>query len=120
MHVLAYYFGNYISRELKLVTLNCRLFRLEKYPMSFSPDSADNQVIVLPLKNGADIDFDFLRTINKFKDAKLDPVSDEDRKDFKFDPEVYQDAVVMPWYRNQVGQCLVEFILRSQKFARSF
>jgi len=71
--------------------------------MSFAPDMADNKVIVLPLKNGTEIDFDFLRTIDKFKDAKLDPVSDEGRKGFKFDEEVYKDAVVMPWYRNQVS-----------------
>ena len=70
--------------------------------MTFAPDSADNKVIVLPLKNGADIDFDFLRTIDKFKDAKLDPVTDEGRKGFKFDEEIYKDAVVMPWHRNQV------------------
>lgn len=44
-----------------------QLFRLEKYPMSFSPDSADNKVIILPLKNGVDIDYEFLRTIDKFK-----------------------------------------------------
>jgi hypothetical protein len=71
--------------------------------MTFSPDAADNKVIVLPLKNGVDIDFDFLRTIVKFKDAKLAPVSDEDRKGFTFDEEAYEDAVVMPWYRNQVA-----------------
>ena len=70
--------------------------------MTFSPIEADNKVIILPLKNGFDIDWNFLRTIEKFKDAKLEPISDEKRKDFKFDVEEYKDAVVMPWYRNQV------------------
>ena len=83
--------------------------------MTFSPDSADNKVIILPLKNGVEIDFDFLRTIDKFKDAKLDPVSDEDRKDFKFEPDIYKDAVVMPWYRNQVRVHLIQSYCQLKK-----
>jgi|FrelakmetLWP11LW_1041352.scaffolds.fasta_scaffold141888_1 hypothetical protein len=74
--------------------------------MTFSPDEADNKVLILPLKNDFNIDWNFLRTIEKFKDAKLEPISDEKRKDFKFNVEEYKDAVVMPWYRNQVKHWL--------------
>jgi endoribonuclease Dicer len=75
--------------------------------MTFSPDEADNKVIILPLKNGADIDWTFLNTINRFKNSKLEPVSDDDRTNFQFNEEKYRDAVVMPWYRNQVKTVVV-------------
>lgn len=47
------------------------------------------------------MDWDFLEVIYKRKDECPHIISDEERKDFIFDPEKYNDAVVMPWYRNQ-------------------
>ncbi len=70
--------------------------------MTFSPHEADNKVIILPLNAGLDIDWTFLETIERFKDDKLEPVSNEARDGFVFDENKYKDAVVMPWYRNQV------------------
>ena len=57
-------------------------FRLEKYPMTFLPNEADNKVIILPLTRDLEIDWTFVRTIETFKDVKLEPVSDEARCDF--------------------------------------
>ena len=47
------------------------------------------------------VDWDFLEVIYKRKDESPHLISDVERKDFTFDPEKYNDAVVMPWYRNQ-------------------
>ena len=51
--------------------------------MTYSPEDADNKVIILPLRNGSDIDWNFLRSIDTLKDAKLEPIFDEARADFK-------------------------------------
>ena len=51
--------------------------------MTYSPEDADNKVIILPLRNGSDIDWNFLRSIDTLKDAKLEPITDEARADFK-------------------------------------
>lgn len=47
------------------------------------------------------IDWDFLDEINKRKEEELSIIPDEERKFFKFCKDLYTDAVVMPWYRNQ-------------------
>jgi len=80
-----------------------QVLRMEKYPMVFSPEQADNSVLVVPLKKQPrkDIDWDFLRLISSQKETKLSVVPDEERTDFVFDPEEFSDAVVMPWYRNR-------------------
>ena len=78
--------------------------------MTFSPHEADNKVIILPLNAGLDIDWTFLETIQRFKDDKIEAVSNEARKGFVFDEDKYKDAVVMPWYRNQVEfkDCMIK------------
>ena len=88
-----------------------KVLRLVKYPMNFSPDNAENSIIVLPLKltksakdeqpSKEEIDWEFLKKIGEEGDTKLAPVSDEERKDFEFSKSRYEDAVIMPWYRNQ-------------------
>ena len=88
-----------------------KVLRLVKYPMIFSPEKAENAIIVLPLKvkketeDGKEleenIDWEFLTKIEKESVTKLAPVSDHDRKEFAFEEKEYSDAVIMPWYRNQ-------------------
>lgn len=49
------------------------------------------------------------------KDFVPSPVPEEDRRNFTFDYSKYQDAVVMPWYRNQdqpqVSLLLLNYVL---------
>lgn len=84
-----------------------QVLRLVKYPMLFSPEEADNAVLVLPLRaadpqSGADpvVDWDFVRRIAAH-DPKVAgcPSTDSERAGFVFKDEEYKDAVVMPWYR---------------------
>ncbi|CAH1401946.1 unnamed protein product [Nezara viridula] len=81
------------------------VLRLQKYLMSFDPQAKENSFFIVPTKkddNGINqVDWDFLEVIYKRKDECPHLITDEDRKDFTFDPEKYNDAVVMPWYRNQ-------------------
>ena len=106
-----------LTEEEKKLVLNfhdytfSKVLRLVKYPMIFSPEKAENAIIVLPLKVtkqiekgnqfDEDIDWEFLRKIEKESVTKLAPVSDDGRKGFAFEEKQYSDAVIMPWYRNQ-------------------
>lgn len=47
------------------------------------------------------VDWEFLDRIYDRRNLSPKPVSEENRKDFMFEAFKYQDAVVMPWYRNQ-------------------
>lgn len=47
------------------------------------------------------MDWEFLDRIYDKRDLSPKPISEEDRKEFVFEAQKYQDAVVMPWYRNQ-------------------
>lgn len=47
------------------------------------------------------IDWDFLECIYNNRNAAPTKVPEEERKNFKFDPSKYYDAVIMPWYRSQ-------------------
>lgn len=82
------------------------VLRLQKYLMVFEPDSSENNYFIVPtIKNSengkTEVDWDFLNVIYKNRDLMPRVVLEEDRKDYQFDSEKYQDAVVMPWYRNQ-------------------
>ncbi|KAE8573160.1 Putative dicer-1 [Halyomorpha halys] len=81
------------------------VLRLQKYLMSFDPQAKENSFFIVPTKkddNGiSQVDWDFLEVIYKRRDESPHSISDEERKGFAFDPEKYNDAVVMPWYRNQ-------------------
>jgi len=47
------------------------------------------------------VDWKFLECIYQNRNAVPIKVPEEDRKNFKFDPSKYYDAVIMPWYRSQ-------------------
>ncbi|GBM53432.1 Endoribonuclease Dcr-1 [Araneus ventricosus] len=80
------------------------VLRLEKYPMSYKPSESEASFYVVPVTLGTDeevvIDWKFADLIFQQKSGKPKKPSDEERKNFKFLTEGYQDAVVMPWYRN--------------------
>lgn len=48
-----------------------------------------------------EIDWKFIDLIYNKRDIRPTIVPEEERASYQFDPEVYRDAVVMPWYRNQ-------------------
>ena len=79
------------------------VLRLEKYPMVFSADAAQHCVVVAPLTNTSPltIDWQFLDSISFLATRRLRSLPDEERQGFTFKPGDYEDAVIMPWYRNQ-------------------
>ncbi|CAL1675268.1 unnamed protein product [Lasius platythorax] len=84
------------------------VLRLQKYLMLFDPNASENSYIIVPVKifttdEGSDIcvDWNFLECIYQNRNAVPIKVPEEDRKNFKFDPSKYYDAVIMPWYRSQ-------------------
>jgi len=79
------------------------VLRLQKHLMIFSPESAENSYYIVPVKKKPEhqVDWDFLDLIWEQKDQLPIEVNEDERAKFIFDPSKYQDAVVMPWYRNQ-------------------
>ncbi|XP_014250997.1 endoribonuclease Dcr-1 [Cimex lectularius] len=81
------------------------VLRLQKYLMSFDPEATENSFFIVPTKKvrcGINVvDWEFLETIYKRRHESPQTVPEEERKSFTFDPSMYRDAVVMPWYRNQ-------------------
>lgn len=79
------------------------VLRLQKHLMIFSPESAENSYYIVPVKKKPDlhVDWEFLDLIWQQKDLLPTEISEDERTDFLFEPAKYQDAVVMPWYRNQ-------------------
>ena len=64
----------------------------------------ENKCIVFVSDEGVDqveVDWEFLDRIYAKRDLNPEPISEDDRENFQFDASKYQDAVVMPWYRNQ-------------------
>lgn len=59
--------------------------------------------LLVTTDEGSDIrvDWDFLECIYQNRNAVPTKVPEEARKNFKFDPSKYYDAVIMPWYRSQ-------------------
>lgn len=52
--------------------------------------------------NGSEsIDWEFVKEIQSEGDPRPVPPQDDARKKFQFQHDLYEDAVVMPWYRNQ-------------------
>ena len=88
------------------------VLRLDKYLTLFDPEAAENSYYVVPLRamgkrwedtsiHSVELDWDFMDRIWKAKDITRPlPLSNENRKGYKFQREDYADAVVMPWYRN--------------------
>ena len=60
-------------------------------------------VLRLPVagREQLDVDWPFLEAVTPRYSDKLQPRSDEQRKDFQFERQTFLDAVIMPWYRNQ-------------------
>ena len=80
------------------------VLRLEKYPMVFNCEEEHNCAVFVPLsqKNGdLRIDWEFLDVIQYLSTKRLRSLGDEERREFKFEIESYNDSVIMPWYRNQ-------------------
>ncbi|XP_017874916.1 PREDICTED: endoribonuclease Dcr-1 isoform X2 [Drosophila arizonae] len=81
------------------------VLRLQKFLMLFDPDSTENCVFIVPtIRSTADsriIDWQFLELIQATGNMMPQPVPDEERQKQSFDAQRFQDAVVMPWYRNQ-------------------
>ncbi|XP_050699667.1 endoribonuclease Dicer-like isoform X6 [Eriocheir sinensis] len=80
------------------------VLRLEKYPIKFDPTNAKTAFYIVPLNKFGDknsIDWEFVRKIQAEGDPRPMPPLDEARQKFTFQHSLYEDAVVMPWYRNQ-------------------
>lgn len=79
---------------------------LEKDPMLYDVRHADCSYLIVPLRRIPEIrqlslDFAFIDLISSVRDAKPQPIPDEERSDYNFDPRKFADAVVMKWYRDQ-------------------
>uniref|UniRef100_A0A6P4EHJ9 ribonuclease III n=1 Tax=Drosophila rhopaloa TaxID=1041015 RepID=A0A6P4EHJ9_DRORH len=81
------------------------VLRLQKFLMLFDPDSTENCVFIVPTVNtavgGKHIDWQFLELIQANGNTMPRSVPDVERQAQAFDAQRFQDAVVMPWYRNQ-------------------
>lgn len=84
------------------------VLRLEKYPIKFDPLRANASYFVVPLLSepcwqggfSRSIDWKFVTNICEAQDVRQTSPTDAQRKLFSFNREQYEDAVVMPWYRN--------------------
>ncbi|XP_046742064.1 endoribonuclease Dcr-1 isoform X2 [Diprion similis] len=84
------------------------VLRLQKYLMLFDPNASEHSYFIVPVKtvtteNGPDVNvhWEFLECIYENRNTIPNEVSEEVRKQFKFDATKYHDAVIMPWYRNK-------------------
>ncbi|KAH8359234.1 hypothetical protein KR093_005296 [Drosophila rubida] len=81
------------------------VLRLQKFLMLFDPDSTENCVFIVPtVKTPQDdrlIDWKFLELIQATGNMMPQPVAEGERQAQPFEAHRFQDAVVMPWYRNQ-------------------
>lgn len=82
-----------------------KVLRLKKFLMLFDPESTENCIFIVPtVKTDAGdkcIDWEFLDLIEKNANMMPTPVPEEERHATEFSAEKFNDAVVMPWYRNQ-------------------
>ena len=82
-----------------------KVLRLKKFLMLFDPESTENCVFIVPTVktpcNDKVIDWDFLKLIEQNANMMPTPVPEEERHAQEFSAEKFNDAVVMPWYRNQ-------------------
>ncbi|XP_071514662.1 endoribonuclease Dcr-1 isoform X2 [Panulirus ornatus] len=95
----------------QLLALQCfhkftftHVLRLEKYPIKFDPTNARTAFYIVPLNKfdkNESIDWEFVQKIQLEGDPRPVPPLDAARKKFQFQRGLYEDAVVMPWYRNQ-------------------
>lgn len=81
------------------------VLRLDKYPMRYDSQSAENSLFIVPLNcstgdGNLELDWSFLRTIRAAGSQGPCPVSESERSSMRFDASKFRDAVVTPWYRN--------------------
>lgn len=85
--------------------LFANVLRLQKYLMFFDANATENCFFVVPTIKDADnvvhVDWTFLDLIAEKCNQMPKEVPEAIRKEQEFDRERFQDAVVMPWYRNQ-------------------
>ncbi|CAK9807565.1 Endoribonuclease dcr-1 [Anthophora plagiata] len=81
------------------------VLRLQQYLMLFDPNASENSYMIVPVKldeqSDVTVDWDFLESIYKNRNTVSTKISEDVRKNFKFDASKYHDAVIMPWYRSQ-------------------
>ena len=73
-----------------------------KTDMIFCPEKAPFSTLLIPLKIRKDLSEDYEIDYNVARDTVKgfpSPPTDEERRNFKYDKELYKDAVVKPWYR---------------------
>ncbi|XP_041132494.1 endoribonuclease Dicer-like [Polyodon spathula] len=99
------------AQQLELITrlhqyIFSHILRLEKPALEFKPTEADSTYCVLPLNvvedsNTLDLDFKFMEEIEK-SEARVGIPNTQYTKEnlFNFKLEDYQDAVIIPRYRN--------------------
>ncbi|CAG2100109.1 unnamed protein product [Medioppia subpectinata] len=85
------------------------VLRLIKYPQLFNTEKAVSNHFVVPVNvcdntGNKDIDWDFVSLIKRHKDFPPESLTTEERKNFVFDGNKYNDAVVIPWYRKDKPQ----------------
>ncbi|KNC21436.1 Endoribonuclease Dcr-1 [Lucilia cuprina] len=82
-----------------------KVLRLKKFLMLFDPESTENCVFIVPTVKTTDddktIDWQFLELIEQNANMMPTPVPEEERHAKEFSADKFNDAVVMPWYRNQ-------------------
>ncbi|XP_034432990.1 endoribonuclease Dicer isoform X1 [Hippoglossus hippoglossus] len=99
------------SNQLNLITrlhqyIFSHILRLEKPALEFKPTLADSAYCVLPLNvvgdsNTLDMDFKFMEDIEKSEARTGIPTTQYTKQNpFTFKLEDYQDAVIIPRYRN--------------------
>ncbi|XP_056646344.1 endoribonuclease Dcr-1 [Diorhabda sublineata] len=80
------------------------VLRLQKYLMLFNPDASSNNYLIVPTikrDNAVKVNWKFINLIFTLLNRIPAFIPDEKRANYIFNPELYRDAVVMPWYRNQ-------------------
>lgn len=79
------------------------VLRLEKDPMIFSPSQAELGYLIIPLAKASQesiVDWNFIEKVEKYKLHQRRNIYDTEREMFEFTKKEYEDAVVMPGYRN--------------------
>lgn len=93
---------SHVNTFLKYTFSN--VLRLQKYLMLYDPEATENSFFVVPTQKSGEtnvVDWKFLDVIANNCDKMPTPIPGDIRKEQPFDAEIFKDAVVMPWYRNQ-------------------
>lgn len=98
------------ENQLKIVNMFINytftnVLRLQKYLMLFDPEATENCFFIVPTITNDEreihVDWSFLEMIAENINMTPQFVPDDIRKGQSFDANMFKDAVVMPWYRNQ-------------------